>query len=312
VTVASGALTSLPANLTHFDPPIDALGILRTDHPHYYKGRLPGETELEFVERITANLERLILQEGPDSIAAFLAEPITGASGVIVPPAGYYERVQAILARYDIPFWADEVICGFGRTGHDFGCTTMGIEAPAMMTLAKQLSSAYVPISAAVISGDMYQAIADQSADVGVFGHGYTYSGHPLGCAVALKTLEIYERDRIFEHAAALGTYFQRKLRTLTDHPLVGEVRGRGLLAAVELVSDKTSGSAFPASVAAYLQGACANAGLIGRAVAGTAFALCPPLIITESQVDELMEKLTAGLNDTLVYIRREGLSLAA
>jgi adenosylmethionine-8-amino-7-oxononanoate aminotransferase len=312
VTVASGALTSLPANLTHFDPPTEALGILRTDHPHYYKGRQPGETELEFVERITGNLERLILQEGPDTIAAFLAEPITGASGVIVPPAGYYERVQAILARYDILFWADEVICGFGRTGHDFGCTTMGIETPAMMTLAKQLSSAYVPISASVISGDMYRAIADQSADVGVFGHGYTYSGHPLGCAVALKTLEIYERDRVFEHAAAVGAYFQRKLRTLAGHPLVGEVRGRGLLAAVELVSDKTSGTAFPASVATHLQGACANAGLIGRAVAGTAFALCPPLIITESQVDELMEKLTAGLNDTLVHVKREGLSLAA
>jgi 4-aminobutyrate--pyruvate transaminase len=295
-----------------YDPPAEELGILRTDHPHYYKGRLPGESEADFVARIVANLEALILREGPDTIAAFLAEPITGASGVIVPPDGYYTRVQELLRRYDIAFWADEVICGFGRTGHDFGCTTMGIEAPAMMTLAKQLSSAYVPISASVISGDMYQAIADQSADVGVFGHGYTYSGHPLGCAVALKTLEIYERDRIFEHAATVGDYFQRKLRTLAEHPLVGEVRGRGLLAAIELVNDKEQGSAFPPSVATYLQSACADAGLIGRAVAGTAFALCPPLIITVAQVDELVTKLAAGLNATLVKVEREGLKAVA
>ena len=312
VTVASGALTSLPANLTHFDPPIDALGILRTDHPHYYKGRLPGESEAAFVDRIVGNLEQLILREGPETIAAFLAEPITGASGVIVPPDGYYAKVQALLNRHDILFWADEVICGFGRTGNDFGCTTMGIESPAMMTLAKQLSSAYVPISASVIRGDIYEALVEPSAGVGVFGHGYTYSGHPLGCAVALKTLEIYERDRIFEHAARVGDYFQRKLRTLTDHPIVGEVRGQGLLAAIELVSDKEQATAFPGTVAAKLQDACAEAGLIGRAVAGTAFALCPPLIITEAQVDELLEKVTAGLNETLAYVDRQGLYAAA
>ncbi len=312
VTVASGALTSLPANLTHFDPPVDALGILRTDHPHYYKGRHRGESEAAFVDRIVGNLERLILREGPETIAAFLAEPVTGASGVIVPPDGYYTKVQALLKRYDIMFWADEVICGFGRTGKDFGCTTMGIESPAMMTLAKQLSSAYVPISASVIRGDIYEALVEPSAGVGVFGHGYTYSGHPLGCAVALKTLEIYARDRIFEHAARVGDYFQRKLRTFFGHPLVGEVRGTGLLAALELVSDKKTGAAFPASVAARLQAECAEAGLIGRAVAGTAFALCPPLIITEAQVDELIDKLASGLNATLVHVEREGMLVAA
>jgi 4-aminobutyrate--pyruvate transaminase len=130
VTVAAGALTSLPANLAHFDAPLEALGILRTDHPHYYRGAQGDETEAQFVERITGNLEQLIIEQGPETIAAFIAEPVTGASGVIVPPAGYYEKVQAILEKYDILFWADEVITGFGRTGNLFGCETMNIREP--------------------------------------------------------------------------------------------------------------------------------------------------------------------------------------
>lgn len=311
VTVASGSLTSLPANLTHFDPPTEALGILRTDHPHYYRGAQGGESESEFVDRIVGNLEALIEREGAHTIAAFLAEPITGASGVIVPPPGYYERVQEVLARHNILMWADEVICGFGRTGNDFGCTTMNIQSPAMMTLAKQMSSAYVPISASVVTGEMYETLVEPSSQVGVFGHGYTYSGHPLGCAVALKTLEIYQRDNIFEHAAAVGQYFQERLATLAEHPLVGEVRGKGLLAAIEVVADKFTREPFPTKVAGYLQQACTDHGLIGRAVAGTAFALCPPLIITSAQVDELVEKLAAGLNDTLDYVTREKLLAA-
>jgi len=311
VTVAAGALTSLPANLTHFDTPVEALGILRTDHPHYYRGRHDGEDETAFVGRIVGNLERLIVQEGPDTIAAFIAEPITGASGVIVPPAGYYERVREVLNRHEILFWADEVICGFGRTGNDFGCTTMNIGKPDMMTLAKQLSSAYVPIGASVIRGDMYDAMIEPAADVGVFGHGYTYSGHPLGCAVALKTLEIYERDDIFGKAARVGEYFQQQLARQADHELVGEVRGRGLIAAVEIVADKATGQPLPPSAAAYLQQACTENGLIGRAVAGTAFALCPPLIISEAQVDELVEALSRGLDQTLEHVRRQGLVAA-
>ena len=152
------------------------------------------------------------MREGPETIAAFIAEPITGASGVIVPPEGYYQKVQAVLNSYDIMFWADEVITGFGRTGNDFGCTTMGIESPDMMTFAKQLSSAYMPISASAIRREMYDAMIEQSANAGAFGHGYTYSGHPVACAVALKTLEIYQRDNIFEKAAVSGAYLQKRL----------------------------------------------------------------------------------------------------
>ena len=306
VTVASGALTSLPVNLTHFDAPLDALGILRTDSPHYYRDSQPGESEAEFVDRITHNLEKLIEQEGADTIAAFIAEPITGASGVIVPPDGYYEKVQSILNKHGILFWADEVITGFGRTGNDFGCTTMGIKSPDMMSLAKQLSSAYVPISAAVIKGDLYEALTEPSSQVGVFGHGYTYSGHPLGCAVALKTLEIYERDKLFEKAAKVGAYLQVKLRQLVDHPLVGEVRGRGLLAAIEMVANKNTGKPFEGgAVGAFCQQRCQEHGLIVRAVAGSSIALCPPLIITEKQVDELFEKMRKALDETFLFVTK-------
>lgn len=308
VTVASGALTSLSANLTHFDPPTDALGILRTDSPHYYRDRLEGESETRFVARITDNLEALIEREGAHTIAAMIAEPVTGASGVIVPPQGYYEKVQAILARHDILLIADEVINGFGRTGNDFGSTTMGIK-PQMMTLAKQLSSAYIPISASVIPGHMYDDMIEPSAAVGVFGHGYTYSGHPVACAAALKTLEIYQRDKVFEKASEVGAYFQHKLKMLEQHPLVGEARGRGLLAAVEMVANKASGEAFEGdAVGTFAQQACQDNGLIVRAVADSSIAFCPPLIITKEQVDEMLDKFQRALDSTLDFAQRENL----
>ncbi|ARN73828.1 aminotransferase [Oceanicoccus sagamiensis] len=308
VTIASASLTGLSVNQIGFDLPIDALGVLRTDAPHYYRGAQIGETESDFVSRIVNNLEQLILKEGPDTIAAFIAEPITGASGVIVPPDGYYQKVEDVLNKYNIFFWADEVINGFGRTGQDFGSNTMGIK-PDMMTLAKQLSSAYVPISASVIRGDLYEAMVEQSAKMGVFGHGYTYSGHPVACAVALKTLEIYERDNIFERAAQVGEYFQNRLRELEQHPLVGEVRGKGLLAAVELVANKTSRQAFEGGgIGAFAQQACQNNGLIVRAVAGSSIAFCPPLIITKRQIDEMIGKFSKSLNEILDFIVKERL----
>lgn len=313
VTVASASLTGLPVIQEHFDLPIAALGILRTDHPHYYRGRQGGESEAEFVDRIVANLEALIVREGPETIAAFIAEPITGASGVIVPPEGYYPRVQALLREHDIMFWSDEVITGFGRTGSAFGTTTMGIETPDLMTLAKQLSAAYVPLSAAAIRGDMYEAMVEPSARSGMFGHGFTYSGHPVACAVALAVLDIYEREGLFARAAELGAYMQAQLRELQSHPLVGEVRGRGLLAAIELVADKETGAPFPASVfpapgiGGYAQQAALEHGLIARAVAGSALAFCPPLIITRAQIDELVAKAAAALDQTLAHARSQG-----
>jgi 4-aminobutyrate--pyruvate transaminase len=199
------------------------------------------------------------------------------------------------------------VITGFGRTGHPFGVTTMGIDTPDLMTLAKQLSAAYVPISAAAIRGDMYEAMIEQSAQSGIFGHGYTYSGHPVACAVALAVLDIYERDDMFARAAKLGEYMQARLRELEGHPLVGEVRGRGLLAALELVTDPATGATAP-GVAAYAQQAALEHGLIVRAVAGTALAFCPPLVITQAQLDEMLAKTAAALDQTLAHCRSEGL----
>ncbi len=303
VTVASASLTGLSVNHSNFDLPFDALGVLRTDAPHYYHGALDGESEIDFVDRITGNLERLILKEGPETIAAFIAEPVTGASGVIVPPKGYYEKVQAILNKYSILFWADEVITAFGRLGKDFGSNAVGIKSPDIMSLAKQLSSGYIPISASVISGDIYQQIVESSESVGVFGHGYTYSGHPVGCAVALKTLEIYQRDNLFEHAATMGSYMQSQLKTLEEHPLVGEVRGKGMIAAVELVASKAPTISFKGNdVGAFAMHACQELGMITRAVAGSSLAFCPPLTIGKAEIDEMLFILKLALDRTFLF----------
>ena len=308
VTVASASLTGLPVMHSHFDLPVEALGILRADCPHYFRGKVGDESEDEFVSRLLQSLEKLIFEEGAETIAAFIAEPLMGAGGVIVPPEGYLPKVQALLKEHDIFLWADEVICGFGRTGNDFGSTTMGIK-PDLMSLAKQLSSAYIPISAAVIPGEMYEAMVDQSVEVGIFGHGYTYTGHPVACAAALKVLEIYERDDLFAKAAKMGVHMQSRLQEFAGHELVGEVRGKGLIGAVELVANKETGQAFSdGRVGAFAQRACQDAGLLLRVVSGSSVAFCPPLIIEEKQIDEMTEKFGRALTATFDYAKKEKL----
>lgn len=301
VTVAAGSLTGLPPFHKHFDLPIP--GILHTDCPHYYRGQEGGESEAEFVDRIVGNLEALILKEGPETIAAFIAEPIMGAGGVVVPPAGYYQKVQALLKAHDILFIDDEVICGFGRTGRPFGAETFGIE-PDTMSVAKAVSSAYLPLSAVLLPEFMYEAFTAMSAELGNFSHGFTYSGHPVCAAVALRNLELMEERDLFSHAARMGELMQDRMALLADHPLVGEVRGAGLIGALELVADKETRAAFPASkgVGAYCMGRCEANGLISRAM-GDSMALCPPLIITEAQIDEIFSKLEVALNETLAWV---------
>ena len=311
VTVASAALTGLPAMHTHFDIPVEALGILRAETPSYYHYADDGESELQYVSRLMANLEALIDREGADTIAAFIAEPIGGASGVIVPPDSYFPALKKVLDRHDILMWSDEVICGFGRTGADFGSTSMHIE-PDMMSLAKQLSSAYIPISAAIVNGEMYEAMREPSAEVGIFGHGYTYTGHPVAAAAALKTIQIYQRDQLFQHAAEVGDYMQSCLRKFEDHPLVGNVRGKGLIGAVELVANKEQRILFEGgAVGAYAKQACQDHGLLIRAVAGNCIAFCPPLIITREQVDEMMSMFSSALEDTWRFVQQENLMVA-
>jgi len=309
VSLASAALTGLPPNHAHFQLPFEALGILRTGAPHYYRCAEAGESEADFVARRAAELEQLILAEGPETIAAMIAEPVNGAGGVIVPPAGYFEAVQAVLDKYGILLWDDEVICGFGRLGTAFGAEKLNMK-PKMMACAKALTSAYVPLSAAVVSGDIADAIAGPAAEMGVFGHGYTYSGHPLGCAVASKVLDIYVRDGLFDHAAAIGAYMAQGLAKFSDHPLVGEVSTIGLLGALELVADKATKQPFEGmKVGQYCAKAAENNGLIIRPLGGNRIALCPPLIIQEAHVDEIMDKLGRALDSTLDFVTAEGLA---
>ena len=309
VSLASAALTGLPPNHAHFQLPFEALGILRTGAPHYYRCAEAGESEADFVARRAAELEQLILAEGPETIAAMIAEPVNGAGGVIVPPAGYFEAVQAVLDKYGILLWDDEVICGFGRLGTAFGAEKLNMK-PKMMACAKALTSAYVPLSAAVVSGDIADAIAGPAAEMGVFGHGYTYSGHPLGCAVASKVLDIYVRDGLFDHAATIGAYMAQGLAKFSDHPLVGEVSTIGLLGALELVADKATKQPFEGmKVGQYCAKAAENNGLIIRPLGGNRIALCPPLIIQESHVDEIMDKLGRALDSTLDFVTAEGLA---
>lgn len=297
VTIASASLTALPVVHGDFDLPINRM--LHTDTPHYYRGAQPGESEQDFSDRLAANLEQLIQDEGPDTIGAFIAEPVMGAGGVIIPPAGYFEKVQAVLKRHDILMIADEVICGFGRTGNLWGSQTYGI-TPDILTCAKQLSSAYIPISAVMISEPIFQAIAELSAKHGAFGTGFTYGGHPVAAAVALETLNIYEQDNIVGHVQEVAPHFLHRLATVGEHPLVGEARGVGLIAGVEIVADKASKASYPADRKAsqIVASKAQEHGLVVRGLPGDAVGICPPLIITDAQIDELFDKLTLALDE--------------
>lgn len=310
ITLAAGSLTGLPAMHNQWDLPLDGR-FIHTDCPHHYRFAQDGESEEDFASRLANNLEQLILREGPDTVAAFIAEPVMAAGGVLVPPRTYFEKIQAVLSRYDVLFIADEVVCGFGRTGQPFGSQTFNIK-PDTITLAKALTSAYQPLSAVVIPEKMYGPIAEAGKKLGTIGHGYTYSGHPVCAAVALKTLEIYQRDRLFEQVTALAPQFQRRLRAFLDHPLVGEARGVGLLGALEFVSNKTTKAGFTpyGSIGTYCFERCHAHGLIPRNV-GDGIALCPPIIITEAQIDEMFDKLSLALDDTLDYVSRQGLLAA-
>lgn len=296
VTLATASLTGLPAFHQHFDLPID--GVLHTDCPHHYRGAERGESELQFSARLAANLEAMIEREGPETIAAFIAEPIMGAGGLVVPPAGYFDAIQPVLDRHDVLLIADEVVCGFGRLGTRFGCEALGMR-PDTITMAKALSSAYLPISAVAVPNWMAEAMVEPSNAVGAFAHGYTYSGHPVPCAVALRTLEIYEERGIVEHVAKVGKHFQQRLAALANRPFVGNTRGMGLLGGLELVADKPSKQAFPAEHKAAVKVAAlaAEAGLLVRALSGDTIAICPPLVITLAQIDELFDLLEGALS---------------
>jgi 4-aminobutyrate--pyruvate transaminase len=296
VTLASASLTGLPANHRSFDLPID--GVKHTLCPHFWREGLPGESEEAFAGRCADELEKLILAEGPETVAAFWAEPVMGAGGVIVPPKTYWEKIQRVLTKYGVLLVADEVICGFGRTGNWFGSTTLGLR-PNVIVCSKQLSSSYLPISAVLIDDEVYRPIAEESHRIGTFGHGLTASGHPVAAAVALENLAIIEERDLIGNVRRVGAHLGARLRALADHPLVGEVRGIGLIWAVELVVDRAAKTALEpvgrlgGTVAQIMQ----ENGVISRAM-GDALAFCPPMIVTESEIDEIVDVFVAALDE--------------
>ena len=296
ITVASGSMTGIPANHKLFDLPLP--NFFHTDTPHFYREQISNETEDGFVARLTSNLEELIIKEGSDSFMAMIAEPLIGAGGVLIPPKNYFPAIQKVLDRYDIPLIDDEVVCGFGRTGNCWGYETFSMK-PSSITIAKALSSGYIPISAVIVPEDIFEPIKKASNDVGVFGHGYTYSGHPVACAVALKTLEIYEELNLFSHVEEIAPKFQERVNKLGTFEFVGEARGIGLIAALEIVKNKGTKENFDpyGKVGKQIAEICQKNGLIVRAI-GDAIALCPPLIITEEQVDEMFDILEASLTE--------------
>ncbi len=307
VTVAAASLTGLAANHGDFDLPI--AGVVHTSCPHHYRFARDGESEAEFATRLAQEFEELVLREDPDTVAAFIAEPVMGAGGVIVPPVTYFEKMMRVCETYDLLMIADEVICGFGRLGRMFGSEAVGFQ-PHSLSVAKALSSAYLPIAAVLAPQHMYDVMLAESRKLGIFGHGYTYSGHPVAAAVALKTLEIYARDRIVDKVAAITPQFQDGLRHLGAHPLIGEARGVGLIGGLEIVADKRTKRSFEArlGVGARCVEFAQAEGLIVRNLAGDTLSLCPPLIISPQELAEMFRRLERSLDRTLEWARHDRL----
>ena len=303
VTLGAGSLTGLAIGHRDFDLPLPQ--VRHADCPYPYRHARPGESEEDFATRLAESLETQIQREDPETVAAFIAEPVMGAGGVIVPPRTYFEKIQPVLRRHDVLLIADEVICGFGRTGRMFGTETFGLR-PDVMTMAKALTSGYLPLSATLVSEEIYRACVRQSEKLGMFAHGYTYTGHPVSCAVALEVLDIFAERDLLAHVDHVSPRLLDGLRALADHPLVGEVRGVGLLAGVELVADKRARGGFdpPGSVGTlFVKRAEAN-GLIVRSLQDTV-ALCPPLVISETETTDLLWRFGRSLDETAAALGR-------
>jgi 4-aminobutyrate--pyruvate transaminase len=304
VTIVSASLTGLPNSHRDFDLPIDLVKHAAT--PHHWRGAEPGEGEADFARRLAAELEALIEAEGPETVAAFIAEPVMGAGGVIVPPEGYFPAVAEVCRRHDVLMISDEVICGFGRTGAWFGAQALDYPANAL-SMAKQLTAGFLPLSAVAIDAGMAEVVEANSGKIGTLGHGFTYGGHPVACAVALKTLEIYQRIDVTARVRALAPRFAAHLDRLAGHPFVGEARHIGLMGALELSPDRSPrGFATPGKVGPRLQAELIERGVIARAI-GDSLAFCPPMTISEAELDEMFAPIEAALDATAAWARTEG-----
>jgi 4-aminobutyrate--pyruvate transaminase len=294
VTIVSASLTGMPNFHRDFDLPLPFVRHLTC--PNLWRFGLPGETEEDFATRLADELDKTIVAEGPDTVAAFIGEPVMGAGGVMPPPRTYWEKMQAVCRKHDVLVVADEVITGFGRTGNWFGSQTYNIE-PDFMVVSKAITSSYFPLTAIMFTDKIYQTLADNSAKIGVFAHGFTASGHPVGTAVALENLDIIEEKDLVGAARRNSPKFLERLKAFEEHPLVGEARGVGLVGALEFVSAKATTAPFdpPGSCGAKIAELCHEEGLIIRAI-GDVIAFCPPLVISPADIDEMFDRFGRAL----------------
>lgn len=302
-TVASVSLSGQPHMHEKFGLPLD--GFVKTETPNYYLGHVDGETEEEFSQRMADDLERTILSVGPERVAAFAAEPMQSGGGAIKPPDGYWPRMQTIIKNYGIHFHVDEVVCGFGRTGNRWGSETWGLE-PDTVSCAKALTAGFFPMSALLFKEDLYEDLQTNADEVGVLGHGFTYSGHPVGAAVALEALDIYDEIDLVGHVRSVSPGFLAGCEALLEHPLVGDVRGVGLFCGIQLVEDKATRRLFDPSlkVGERVQDHAHDRGLYLRAIAPDRISFMPPLIIDGAEIEEATRRLAGALDDTWKDLR--------
>lgn len=297
-TVISGSMTGLPFYHTAFDMP--AGPILHTTNPHHYFEAEAGMSEAEFSKKCANDLEEMILREGAETIGAFIGEPMLGTGGIIPPPENYWQEIQAVLKKYDILLIADEVVCGFGRLGANFGSHLYGMK-PDLITVAKGLTSAYLPLSGVIVGDKVWDVLKQGSDKFGPFSHGYTYTAHPLCAAAGVANLKVLKELDLVNNAKETGQYFNTKLKETFSHlDFVGEVRGQGMLGAIEFVADKESKTRFDPSqkVGAQISAACLEQGIIARAMPhGDILGFAPPLVTTTDDIDVILEKVKIAID---------------
>ncbi|EPN4954913.1 aspartate aminotransferase family protein [Vibrio diabolicus] len=300
-SIASGSMTGLPLFHAHFDLPLER--IKHTMAPYYYRREDESMSELEFSQYCADQLEAMILEEGPETVAAMIAEPVLGTGGIVPPPEGYWQAIRKVLDKYDVLLIADEVVCGFGRLGSDFGSLHYDMK-PDLITVAKGLTSAYQPLSGVIVGERVWSVLENGTDQWGAIGHGYTYSGHPMGAAAANCNLDIIEREGLVQNAAEVGAYLQQRMaETFNDHPLVGDTRGVGLLHALEFSSDKLRRVHFDPNlkVGPQIAAACLEQGLIARAMPhGDILGFAPPLIANRNDIDTIVDKAHQAVNKVM------------
>lgn len=297
----TGSLTGLELFHKKFDLPLAQ--VLHTQAPYYFRREDINQTEAQFVAHCVGELEALIDREGADTIAAFIAEPVLGTGGIVPPPEGYWAAIEAVLNKHDILLIADEVVTGFGRLGTMFGCDHYGIK-PDIITIAKGLTSAYAPLSGSIVSDKVWKVLEQGTDENGPIGHGWTYSAHPIGAAAGIANLKLIDELNLVHNASEVGAYLKASMtEALADHPNVGDIRGEGMLCALEFVKDRDSRTFFDATdkIGPQIAGALMSEGVIGRAMPqGDILGFAPPFCLTRAEADEVVGKTVKAIGDTL------------